>query len=429
VFVAQHKQTGLDLEAIEMATRSSLHQVGTGVLTMLLATAASPAAKQPCDCGHSADYHGQRPKQLFTVLGPVTFQRAYYLCRHCHQGQSPRDKQLDVVGTQWSPGVRRMMAMVGSECSFEQSREQLALLAGLDVAAKAVERQAEAIGVDMERRDQEQIHRAKQLDLPEVCSPAVPVLYIEMDGTGVPMIKQEVADRSGKHGGQAHTREAKLGCVFTQTTADDKGRPVRDEQSTTYVGAIETAEQFGLRIYTEAWKRGWSRAQTKVILGDGAVWIWNLADEHFPSAIQIVDLYHAREHIHDLAKALWANDERTRKRWSARMLRLLDQGKIESLVKAFGQIRPATPEIAKTLATETEYFERNKKRMRYPAFRARHLFVGSGVIEAGCKTVVAARLKRSGMFWTVAGANAIIALRCTRLSGGFEDYWENRCAA
>ena len=409
-----------------MAARSGLHQVGAAVLRRLLAPLANPDSKHPCQCGHSADYHGERPKELFTVLGPVTFRRAYYICHHCHQGQSPRDRELDVAGTQWSPGVRRMMAVVGSECSFEQSREHLALLAGLDVPAKAVERQAEAIGADIERRHQEQIQRAKQLDLPEVCSPGVPVLYIEMDGTGVPMVKPEVQHRAGKGGGSAHTREAKLGCVFTQTTTDDEGRPVRDEQSTTYVGGIETAEQFGLRIYTEAWKRGWSRARIKVVLGDGAVWIWNLADQHFPAAIQIVDLYHAREHIHDLCKALWPNDERTRNRWNARLLRLLDQGKIELLVKALGETHPTDAETAKMLATEAEYFDRNKERMRYPKFRAQHLFVGSGVIEAGCRTVVAARLKRSGMFWTVAGANGILALRCTRLSGQFEDYWEDR---
>jgi hypothetical protein len=167
-----------------------------------------------------------------------------------------------VEGTQYSPGVRRIMAVVGSESSFEQSREQLALLAALEVTAKAVERQAEAIGGDIEAREQTEIRRAKQLELPEICAPAVPVLYIEMDGTGVPVVKAETVDRAGKIDGQpAHTREVKLGCVFTQTTTDKQGRPVPDEDSTTYVGAIETAENFGLRLYTEVWQRGWSRAK------------------------------------------------------------------------------------------------------------------------------------------------------------------------
>jgi hypothetical protein len=199
--------------------------------------------------------------------------------------------ELDVQGVTCSPGVRRMMAVVGSESSFEQSREQLELLAGIQAPAKAVERHAEAIGADIEAREQTEIQRAKQLELPEVCAPAVPLLYIEMDGTGIPVVQAETEGRAGKVAGQpAHTREVKLGCLFTQTTTDAAGRPARDQDSTSYAGAIESAEEFGLRLYTEAWRRGWGRARRKVVLGDGAVWIWNLADRHFPGALQIVDL-------------------------------------------------------------------------------------------------------------------------------------------
>ncbi|MGH9639011.1 MAG: ISKra4 family transposase, partial [Bryobacteraceae bacterium] len=357
-------------------------------------------------------------------------QRPYYVCPHCHRGQSPRDEELDVKGTEYSPGVRRMLAAVGSDSSFEQGCEQLELLAGIEVTAKAVERQAEAIGGDIEAREQEEIRRAKQLELPEVCAPAVPVLYIEMDGTGVPVVKAETEGRAGKAEGQpAHTREVKLGCVFTQCSTDKDGRPVRDEQSTSYVAAIETAEQFGLRLYTEAWRRGWSRAKKKVVPGDGAVWIWNLAGQHFPGAIQVVDLYHARQHLWDLSAKLFSGDGKTRKRWIARCLDRLDRGKIEALVKILRDSPPPTEELAKTIATEAEYFERNAERMRYPSFRAQGLFVGSGVIEAGCKIVIAARLKCSGMFWTVRGANAIVALRCCRLSRRFEDYWADRARA
>jgi hypothetical protein len=371
-----------------------------------------------------------RPKQLLTVLGRLEIERAYYVCPHCHRGQSPRDRELDVEGTQCSPGVRRMMAWVGSEASFDTGREQLELLAGLEVTAKSVERHAEAIGADMAAREQAEIRRAKQLELPEVCTPGAPVLYLEMDGTSVPVVAAETEGRVGKVEGQpAHTREVKLGCVFTQTTTDEQGRPVRDEDSTTYTAAIESAEEFGVRLYSEAWRRGWSRAKKKVVLGDGAVWIWNLADQHFPGAIQIVDLYHARQHLWELSAKLFPNDERGRKQWMARGLDRLNQGKIETLVKILRDRRPVHAELAKIVGNEADYFQRNAGRMRYPAFRAQGLFVGSGVVEAGCKTVVATRLKRSGMFWTVCGANAIIALRCCRLSGRFEDYWEARSPA
>jgi hypothetical protein len=253
---------------------------------------------------------------------------------------------------------------------------------------------------------------------------------VEMDGTGVPVVKKETLGRKGKREGQpAHTREVKLGCVFTQTRWDKEGYAIRDADSTTYVGAIETAEEFGKRLYVETWKRGWSRAQKKVVLGDGAEWIWNLASQHFPGAIQIVDLFHARQHLWDLVRKLYPNDETQQKRWIRIQQNRLDKGKIEKLVLALRSIHTPNPEVAEKLRTETEYFQTNAARMRYPKFRKQHLFVGSGVIEAGCKTIIGSRLKRSGMFWTVRGANAILALRCCHLNGRFEDYWEARRAA
>ena len=430
VFTSWRKTGHIDLEAVEMAVRRSMHSAGAAAVSRLLSDTSRQPQRRPCSCGGEAPFHSLRPKRLLTVLGPVTFERAYYVCAGCHQGQSPRDRELEVEGSEFSPGVRRMMALVGGESSFDQGREQLELLAGLEVTAKAVERQAEAIGADVEAREQDHIHRAKQLELPVVCGASVPILYLEMDGTGVPVVKAETEGRVGKMESQpAHTREVKLGCVFTQTTTDQEGRPVRDDDSTTYVAAIETAEAFGLRLYTEAWRCGWSRAHKKVVIADGATWIWNVADQHFPGAIQIVDLYHARQHLWELSAKLFPSQEKARKHWTARCLRQLDRGKIEALVRILGHLRPANLELAKIVRNEADYFQRNRRRMRYPVFRAQGLFVGSGVVEAGCKTVIAARLKRSGMFWTVRGANAIIALRCSRLSRRFEDYWDSRSRA
>lgn len=430
IFTGCRKTGQLDLEAVETLVRGSMHHAGASILGRLLSAPAVQANPAPCACGHTARYHDTRSRRLLTMLGPVEFQRGYFVCPRCRQGQSPRDRELDVEGTEFSPGVRRMMAAVGADSSFEQGREQLELLAGLEVTAKAVEREAEAIGAAIEAGEQEEIRRAKQLELPEVCAPAVPVFYIEMDGTGVPVTKKEREGRAGKTEGQpARTREVKLGCVFTQTATDAEGRPVRDEDSTSYVASIEPAEEFGLRLYTEAWRRGWSRARQKVVLGDGAIWIWNLADLHFPGAIQIVDLYHARQHIWELAAKLFPNEEQARKQWTAICLDQLDEGKLEALVKILRDVHPSNEKVAEAVHNDADYFQRNAERMRYPRFRAQGLFVGSGVIEAGCRTVIGARLKRSGMFWSVRGANAIIALRCCRLSGRFEDYWESRSRA
>ena len=307
-------------------------------------------------------------------------------------------------------------ALVGSETSFEQGREQLDVLAGLDVTAKSVEMR----GPRRRHRSPPSGANAPS-NLPHVAAPAVPLLYIEM----LPVVAAETKTA----GRPARTREVKLGCVFTQTTTDEQGRPRRDENSTSYTAAIEGAEAFGLRLYTEAWRRGWSRARKKVILGDGAPWIWNLAHQHFPGAVEIVDLYHARQHLWELSAKLFPSDERRRKRWAARLLHKLEQGKIKALVKVLRRFSTPNQESAHLLANEADYFERNAERMRYPEFRRQGLFVGSGVVEAGCKKVIGARLKRSGMFWTVRGANAIIALRCCRLSGRFEDYWEARARA
>ena len=237
--------------------------------------------------------------------------------------------------------------------------------------------------------------------------------------------------RQGKGEGlRAHRREVNWACGSTQTPGDREGYPTRDPDSTTYTGAIKTAEEFGKRLYSEAWKRGWSRAQKQVVIGDGAEWIWNLVAMHFLGAIQIVDLYHARQHLWELARRLYPNDERKQKAWvKVHQKRLLDKGKIEKLVRVLRAIQSSNPEVAGKARTEADYFERNAERMRYPKFRRQHLFVGSGVIEAGCKTVIASRFKRSGMFWTVRGANAILALRCSYLNGRFEDYWESRRAA
>lgn len=399
------------------------------MLTGLLTSEGNHAAHTPCLCGQLARYHDRRSKQLLTIVGPVKLNRAYYLCPSCHQGQCPRDSELDVKGTECSPAVRRMMAMVGSESSFDTGRAQLELLANLKVTTKTVERQAEAIGADIAAKEQKHVAAAMQLKLPIVTGDAIPIIYIEMDGTGVPVIRSATEGRKGKSPGEpAHTREVKLGCVFTQTTHDKKGYAIRDPASTTYTGAIETAAEFGGRIYLEAWNRGWSRALLKVVIADGAEWIWNLADQHFPGAIQIVDLYHAREHLWKVARCLFPLDRSAQSRWLLRHKPKLDGGQIEALVKYLRSLNALSPEAAAILELEAAYFEKNTARMRYPKFRSQHLFVGSGVIEAGCKTLIGKRLKQSGMFWSVPGANAIIALRCSHLSARFESYWEDRVA-
>ena len=242
-----------------MAVRSAFHRAAAAALSELLQFPA-PAAEQrriPCRCGHSAHYQGLRSKPLLTAVGPAEISRPYYLCPHCHRGHFPADAELDIEDTEFSPGVRRMQAVVGQEVPFEHGRQQLELLAGLEVSAKSVERTAEAVGQQIAAREQQEIHRAVQLDLPVVIGESVPILYVEMDGTGVPVVKKETLDRKGKQDRQpAHTREMKLGCVFTQTRWDKEGYALRDPDSTTYVGAIETSRRRKRSASDCTWRPG-----------------------------------------------------------------------------------------------------------------------------------------------------------------------------
>lgn len=420
----------VDLEATEWSLRRAMHQVGGVVLEKVVNADGGDYCGVQLDCGvgHEARFIDYRQKQLLTVLGEVAVQRAYYYCAWCQGGVVPKDRALDIVGTSFSPGVRRMMGHVGAKESFVEGRKDLEKLAGIKVQTKAVERVAEAIGEQIEEISRHQ--RGQALADKVVPLKSAPKFYISYDGTGVPVTGREREGRKGKGAnGEARTREAKLGCVFTQTSVDEKGHAVRDEASTSYVGAIELAAEFGWRIYAEAIRRGLRRAAQVIVIGDGALWIWNIADEHFPGAVQIVDLYHARQHLGDLSKIIYGRESLKAKQWCAARLSELDQGAIEALLSSMRRLRPKAPEAREELRQAINYFATNKERMRYAKFRAAGLFVGSGVIEAGCRTIVGQRLKESGMYWSVKGANAIIALRCAELSGRLEDFWAARAAS
>jgi hypothetical protein len=419
----------LDLEASEWAIRAGMHGVGAVLLAKLLNKVGdSTGVSVRCAAGHPASFVDYRSKEITTVVGAVEFRRAYYYCEQCGEGILPQDAALDLAHTSFSPGVRRLMGRVGGKESFNEGRKDLAELAGIKVQTKAVERVAEGIGAELEvlgRRERQRAMAVQKV----VPLKSIAKLYVSFDGTGVPVIKRETAGRRGKSvTGEAHTREVKLGCVFTQTAVDEQGRPVRDEAATTYVGAIETAPEFGWRIYGEAERRGLRRAAQVIIIGDGAPWVWGLAAEHFPGAIEIVDLYHARAHLTDLSKLVYGVGSAKANEWSTARLAQLDEGEVESLLVSLRRLRPTAAQTQEAVRQAIGYFNGNRERMRYAKFRHQGLFVGSGVIEAGCKTIVGHRLKQSGMRWSLRGANAIIALRCAQLSGRWEEFWEMRAA-
>lgn len=417
----------LDLEASELAIRAAMHDVGGVLLEKLLnSNPGGSGAGVKCGAGHTATFVDYRSKEIMTVVGAVEFRRAYYHCEQCGQGVLPQDAAFDLVGTSFSPGVRRLMGRVGGKESFNEGRVDLEELAGIKVQTKAVERVAEGIGAELEALGQRERERAIN-EQKVVPLKSIAKLYVSFDGTGVPVIKRETAGRRGKSAtGEAHTREVKLGCVFTQMAVDEQGHPVRDEAATTYVGAIETAAEFGWRIYGEAERRGLRRAVQVIVIGDGAPWVWGIAGEHFPGAIEIVDLYHAREHLANLSRLVYGAGSAKAREWTTARLAQLDAGDVESLLFSLRRLRPTSAETQEVLRHTIGYFESNRQRMRYAEFRRQELFVGSGVIEAGCKTIVGYRLKQSGMRWSLRGANAIISLRCAQLSGRWEEFWEMR---
>lgn len=351
--------------------------------------------------------------------------RAYYHCAECASGFCPRDRALGLTGTSLSPALTRMVGSAAALVSFQETSDLMSDLAGVAVEAKQVERTAEALGCDIARDEQAIVMTAP---------PSAPVMYLGMDGTGVPMRAAFVAGLKGKQpDGSAKTREGKLVTVWSAESRNDEGLPTRDPGSVSYSAGIESAAShdtdetpsvFARRVEREAQRRGFDKAERRVVLGDGAPWIWNLADELFPGAIQIVDLYHAKEHLSLVAKAIYGQGSDLCAQWEKGRHAQLDHGEITALLQALGEHAGAHPEARKC----ADYIARNRQRMNYPAFRAQGLCVGSGVVEAGCKVAIGTRLKRAGMHWTLAGANAIIALRCCKLSHRFEDYWERRAA-
>lgn len=431
VFNDQEKNGSLDMESVECAVRSSMHRAGAVLLEKLVNADDGGHCGARIDCGEGqvAEFVDYRAKQVTTMLGSVNVRRAYYYCAALEKGFFPKDVSLDIEKTGFSPCVRRMMALVGAKESFDAGRDDLRILAGVNVTDKDVERIAEGLGHHIEATAQNERQQSTLSNVTPL-SPAIENLYIAIDGTGVPMTKTETEGRKGKdESGQAKTREAKLGALFTASEIDKEGRPVRDKDTTVYTGGIETCEEFGERIYAEAMRYGLMRAKTVSVLGDGALWIWNLTADKFPGAIQILDYFHATEHLGDVAKAVHAKNKVIRDLWLDTQCKELLEGDVAVVIEAIRRMETDSEDVKEIIRTTVQYFETNEHRMQYAKFRKMGLFIGSGVIEAGCKTIVGQRLKQSGMRWTVRGANSIISLRCCQISGQWEDYWENRRVA
>ncbi len=396
------------MAAAEAVIRAGMLRLGAGMLGELLsADRGYRGPRVPCGQGHQAEFTAYRDKIFDTVLGPVTLGRAWYHCRECEHGFAPRDAELGVAGASMSPGLQAMNDRAAATAPFEKAAGLLEDLAGVHLTVKRVERAAEASGTARASGSQDRaaLIIARKL-VPLAPSPLPDKLYGAVDGTGVCMRATETAGREGKgEDGRARTREVKLAVFFTQDQLDDEGYPLRDPGSSSYIATFEPVHVFA------------------DLVRDGAAWIWNTVAARFPEATQIVDLYHAREHLHDLARSLEFMLGDRKEAWLAARLEDLDYGYIDGICAAARKY-PLVGVKKDEVETALGYFQNNAPRMRYHWFRQCGLFVGSGAVESGCKAVIGQRLKLSGMRWTIRGADAIAALRCEQASTPGSQIWQ-----
>ena len=418
-FAAQ-EPTGTLVQELEVLVRTAVFKPANALVGHLLQAAADriDAAYQPKPGQVRQERVACEVQGLF---GRFPLVRDYYYHAGKKQGHSPVDAALGVeVG--YTPALARILCLEGAdESSYQKAEAHLAETGGIGVSARQIQRVVQRIGSPAQAWQERAVQPA-QCERSEA-----PVFYVSADGTGAPMRPAELAGRRGKQAdGKAKTRQVYLGCVFTQHELDDEGQPVRDWESTTYVSSLDAIDQFGPMLRREALRRGMGTARKVVLLIDGAAGLAHMGALCFKDAVQIVDFFHALEHAGEVLRALLGSKEHPEyelrlRRWADRLL----EDEVELLIT---QARQEASGLGRAAAVEEQlgYFVGNVARMQYGTFRQQGFFIGSGVIEAGCKTVIGARCKQSGMFWSVPGAENVLAFRCIHASRRIGDFWKYR---
>jgi hypothetical protein len=414
---------GVAVQQLEVLVRTAIFKPANALVGFLLQEAADriDATYQPKP---GEERKGRESLQVDGIFGSFGVTRDYYYHAGKKQGHYPADAALGLEGS-YTPALARIICLEGADDpSYQKAQKHLEETGGIGVLARQIQRVVQRVGVAA------QTWQEREAKPGGATGPAVPILYISGDASGVPMRKEELEGRTGKQeDGQAKTRMANLGCVFTQHKRDEKGHPIRDYESTTYVSTLHPTEEFGPLLRQEAIRRGLGLALQVVLLIDGATGLANMGRLCFSSAIQIVDFYHALEHAGKVLVALLGSKEHPDYkarlgRWAKQLL----QDKVEKLI---AQARQEC--LGKSQAAAVEkvlgYFVNNVARMQYGTFRRQGFFIGSGVIEAGCKTIIGSRCKQSGMFWGEPGAENVLAFRCISASRRLDDFWKDRLNA
>jgi hypothetical protein len=417
---------GVAVQELEVLVRTAIYQPANALVGYLLQGAAdrADAAYQPKP---GQVRKGREPLQVQGIFGHFEIRRDYYYHAGKKEGHHPADAALGLeVG--YTPALAKLVCLEGAdEPTYLKAQRHLEQTGGISVSARQIQRVVQRVGAAAQRWQERpaQPEECQRYDTPLL----YPLLYVSADGTGVPMVPEELLGRKGKRAdGKAKTRQVYLGCVFTQHRVDDKGRPVRDWESTTYVSSFKSIDEFGPLLRQEALRRGMGSAAKVILLLDGANGLENMGKLNFKDCVQIVDFYHAMEHAGLVLGALIGKDHPDYKsrlrRWAKRLLK----DKVGALIEEARQEcagQPQAPEVEAAL----HYFVSNVSRMQYGTFRAAGYFIGSGVVEAGCKTVIGGRCKHSGMFWSESGAENILSLRCIHSSRRLEEFWKHRLNA
>ena len=392
------------------------------------------------------------------MLGKVQFKRAYYQCEceateetdedsHdlCTHGKAPADEIWGIDQRRTTPGVQKTISYLCARMTFEEAAETFSDLLPLRMSAQQAQILMIPVGEALaEKEDQDVKYRFEQAkqkhtaseELQELClTETIDRLYIELDGVMARMRRGSVdmQDDEEKRKGDVY-REVKVGAVFQAERGRDRSTLVPGAWIDTpkpgsmrYVARRTAQGGFGPLLYTLASTAGLANAKQVVVLGDGAPWIWKLAEEHFPGSVQIVDLYHAKEHVWAVAHAVFGQSSQEACTWAKAACDLLTHGQIEELVAQIEELPAISPPPGQSKSIPEQavgYFTTNAERMRYPTFRAQGMHLGSGIAEAACKTVVSTRAKRSGMRWTPQGLDALLPLRTAALSHTYHPFWQ-----
>ena len=404
------------MEWLEFGLRAAMQRDARSLLERLL---NDPSLSMPND--HSMDgerCYRDRAKVIETLFGSVEIGRNYYHDTTEAEGRFPLDDALGLIEG-YSPALARLMCRSGGQSPFEAASGDLLAYGGIKVEGRAIQRMVNSVAPD--------VRKTLEAETVQPGAPDVNVLYVSGDGTGIPMMKKEIEGVVGKQpDGSAKTREVKLGCVFTQSSVDEEGRPLRDPDSSSYVATIANAVEFGALLRKEAFRRNMASALKVVFLGDGAAWVWELARVNFPGAVHILDFFHAADHLGELCDALFGKDTQQSKSQCEIWRTCLKEDGIDEVIAMAQGALPRNGPRRKEAKKQIAYFQKNRDRMLYATFRAAGYFIGSGVVEAGCRTVVGQRLKQSGMFWSSGGAQNVLALRTSILSNRFDAYWNQR---